>query len=162
MNLLIGCGTMAVCLTIQCLVVSILLHALFVMDTRLAATAAIWRTSSILVVSMLIMMVGNLFQIAVWGGLFVLCGEFADYATAFYHSVVNFTTLGYGDVVMSENRRLLGALEAANGVLMFGLTSGFLFSLIYELSESQWNHLVARKAERSLSQQKSTETPPPG
>jgi hypothetical protein len=37
-----------------------------------------------------------------------------DYATAFYHSAVNFTTLGYGDIVMPPGWRLLSPLEAAN------------------------------------------------
>lgn len=45
-------------------------------------------------------------------------GEFESFATAFDHSVVNFATLGYGDLVVSEERRLLGALESINGVLM--------------------------------------------
>jgi hypothetical protein len=57
--------------------------------------------------------VGNRLQMALWAGLFLVLGEFPTFETAFYHSVVNFTTLGYGDVVMSEEKRLLGALEAA-------------------------------------------------
>ena len=49
---------------------------------------------------MLAMMVANLLQVALWGGLFVLLGEFEDLYAAIYHSAVNFTSLGYGDVVM--------------------------------------------------------------
>ena len=60
-------------------------------------------------------------------------GEFQDFATAFYHSTVNFASLGYGDLVMSEQWRLLGALEAANGVLMFGLTAGTMFSIMQNM-----------------------------
>jgi hypothetical protein len=46
---------------------------------------------------------------------------------------VNFTTLGYGDLVMSGTWRLLGPLEAANGVLMFGLTASGLFAVTHRL-----------------------------
>ena len=67
---------------------------------------------------------------ATWAILFLWLGEFEDFATAFYHSTVNFTSLGYGDIVMSEERRLLGALEAANGVLMFGLSAGAILSVM--------------------------------
>ena len=74
------------------------------------------------------------------------CGEFKDFATAFYHSVVNFTTLGYGDLVMSEKRRILGALEAANGVLMFGLTTSILFVVLNELVSREWDKRL-RKGE---------------
>jgi hypothetical protein len=58
-----------------------------------------------------------------------------DYATAFYHSAVNFTTLGYGDIVMAPVWRLLGPLEAANGVLMFGLSASAMFALTNRLLE---------------------------
>jgi hypothetical protein len=60
-------------------------------------------------------------QIALWAGAFVLSGEFTALEEAFYHSAVNFTTLGYGDIVMSRRWRLLGPLEAINGSLMLGL-----------------------------------------
>jgi hypothetical protein len=161
MNLFIGCGTMAVCLAIQCLVVSILLRVLFRMDARQLIRPDVIRASSLLVVLMLVMLAGNLLQITLWAGLFLICGEFKDYATAFYHSVVNFTTLGYGDVVMTEKRRLLGALEAANGVLMFGLTTGFLFMILIELMNKAWDQRAARSAESDRSQQEPMEVPKP-
>ena len=96
---------------------------------------------------MLIMLAGNLIQITLWAGLFFTFGEFKDFATAFYHSVVNFATLGYGDIVMSEKRRLLGALEAANGVLMFGLTTGFLYTVLSGLLQRYWDEQKGLDAE---------------
>jgi hypothetical protein len=51
---------------------------------------------------MLIVFVGHLLQVGLWALLFVGLGEFESYASAFYHSMVNFTSLGYGDLVMSE------------------------------------------------------------
>jgi hypothetical protein len=76
---------------------------------------------------------GHVLQFATWAFLFLALREFADFQTAFYHSVVNFTSLGYGDIVMSPRWRLLGALEAANGILMFGLTTGGLMALMSRL-----------------------------
>ena len=59
------------------------------------------------------MMFGNLVQIALWAALFMWLGEFTKvYYEAIYHSAVNFTSLGYGDVVMSKNWKLLGPFEA--------------------------------------------------
>lgn len=80
-----------------------------------------------------VLFAGHLLQFGIWAGLFMWLGEFSDFATAFYHSVVNFAALGYGDIVMSEKWRLLGALEAANGVLMFGLTAGALLATMSKL-----------------------------
>ncbi len=78
----------------------------------------------------LVLFLGHVMQFATWAALFFYLGEFTDFATAFYHSTVNFTSLGYGDIVMSERWRLLGGLEAANGVLMFGLSAGALLSMM--------------------------------
>ena len=86
---------------------------------------------------MLLMLIGNLAQVALWAGLFVLLGEFGDFETALYHSAVNYAGLGYGDIVMSEHRRLLGPLEAANGVLMFGVSTALMTAAVFEVIKHQ-------------------------
>ena len=78
---------------------------------------------------------------ALWAVVFVICKEFAGFGTAFYHSAVNFTTLGYGDVVMTPSWRLLGPLEAANGVLMFGVSTAMIFALIQRLARARFTDL---------------------
>jgi hypothetical protein len=146
-NIIMGCVTMAVCLTMQCVIVGILFEITINLERKQMIKTTLFGVSSLLVSIMLIMLAGNLLQITLWAGLFFGCGEFEDFATAFYHSVVNFTTLGYGDFVMSEGRRLLGALEAANGVLMFGLTTGLLFAVLIELMHREWNRRIGQDAE---------------
>jgi len=138
-NLVIGCLTMAVCLAIQCVAVDILFRVLLTMEQKRIVRPTLVGTSALLTAVMLVMLAGTLLQIAAWAGLFVAFGEFEEFATAFYHSVVNFATLGYGDLVMSEERRLLGALEALNGVLMIGLTTGVLFAVLNELLNRAWD-----------------------
>jgi hypothetical protein len=62
---------------------------------------------------------GHLIEIAFWAVLLVLCGEFQEFGTAYYHSAANYTTLGYGDLLLTPSWRLLGPLEAAAAALMF-------------------------------------------
>ena len=50
--------------------------------------------------------------------------------TALYFSTVTYTTLGYGDVVLTPPWRVLASLEAANGILLFGWTTAFLFMVV--------------------------------
>ena len=150
-NLIIGFVTMAVCLSIQCVVVGILFDVLLYLERKSLIKTTLMGLSSLLVAVMLTMLVGNLIQMTLWAGLFYSFGEFKEFGTAFYHSVVNFATLGYGDIVMSEKRRLLGALEAANGVLMFGLTTSFLFVVLNEMVNREWDRRVAGDAEISTS-----------
>ncbi len=74
----------------------------------------------------------------IWGILFLFLGEFSELYEAVYHSAVNFTSLGYGDVVMSARWKLMGPLEAANGVLMFGTTSAALMVVLQQLIKLQF------------------------
>jgi hypothetical protein len=90
--------------------------------------------------ALLLIVSAQLVQIAAWGALFVGCGEFDDFSTAFYHSAVNFTTLGYGDIVMSRAWRLLGPLEAVAGMLMFGVSTAVLFGVITTLIRPREGH----------------------
>lgn len=149
-NLVIGLLTMAICLAIQCTVVAILLDVLIILEKKGFIRLTVLWVSSVLVVVMLIMLAGNLLQMTLWAGLFFACNEFTDFGTAFYHSVVNFATLGYGDIVMSEKRRLLGALEAANGVLMFGLTTGFLYTVLNGCMRRYYDSRSDRDAVKDL------------
>ena len=52
-----------------------------------------------------------------------------DFEQALYFSTTSFTTIGYGDVVLDRKWRLFGAIEGANGLLLFGWSTAFLFSV---------------------------------
>jgi hypothetical protein len=82
--------------------------------------------------------VAHLLEIAVWAVVFLLCGEFPAFGTASYHSAVNYTTLGYGDVIMTPSWRLLGPLEATNGALMFGVSTAIIFAVLLRLVEARF------------------------
>jgi hypothetical protein len=82
-----------------------------------------------------LVLLAHLVTIAIWAILLCFCGEFGDFETAYYHSAVNYSSLGYGDIVMSMRWRLLGPLEAIDGVVMFGLTTAILFALLMRLIE---------------------------
>ena len=68
-----------------------------------------------------------------WTLYFWWHGAVGDLETAFYFSLVSFTTLGFGDVVLDEPFRLASALLAANGLILFGLTMAVLIDLIRSL-----------------------------
>ena len=73
--------------------------------------------------------------------LFVICGEFQQFGIAFYHSAVNYTSLGYGDIIMTPSWRLLGPLEAADGALMFGVSTAMIFAVIVRLIQAHFEDL---------------------
>jgi hypothetical protein len=98
----------------------------------------------ILVLTIVFAFVAHLIEITLWAALFVICGEFKDFAGAYYHSAVNYSTLGYGDVIMSPSWKLLGPLEAANGALMFGVSTAMIFAVIQRLVLARFADLRAQ------------------
>jgi len=86
-----------------------------------------------LIVATLAMLGGTLVQIMLWGLLFLWLGEFEQAYDAIYHSAVNFSSLGYGDIVMTRAHRLLGPLEAVNGVLMLGMSAATLMAILQHM-----------------------------
>mgnify|MGYP003398366394 FL=1 len=86
-----------------------------------------------------LVMLGNLAQIVIWGALFLWLGEFNTLQEAVYHSGVNFATLGYGDIVMSPQWKMLGPLEAVNGALMIGLSGASMLAVLQHHIRKQLN-----------------------
>jgi hypothetical protein len=100
-----------------------------------------WGEFGIVALIILLSLLAHLIEIALWAVDFMICGEFHDFALAYYHSAVNYTTLGYGDLIMSPKWRLLGPLEAANGILMFGVSTAMIFALILRLTQARFVEL---------------------
>jgi hypothetical protein len=84
---------------------------------------------------MVILMLGIVIQIGIWAVLYRALGGFEDLETATYFSGVTFTTLGYGDVLLKGRMRLLTPLEAANGVMMFGVTTAVFIAAVQRAIE---------------------------
>lgn len=135
-GLILGTTVFVLTVVVQVSAVTALIRFLRRQDRLGRIDAKFWFAIWILVGTMLILFLGHMFQAAVWAALFHQLGAFEELETAFYHSVVNFSSLGYGDIVMPEELRLLGALEAAGGVLMFGLSSGVGFAVINSMLQA--------------------------
>jgi len=79
-------------------------------------------------------------EIWLYAAVFRLVGASPDFETALYFSTVTFSSLGYGDVVLLRDWRMFGAIEAANGVILFAWSTAFLLSIMARLRalEHDW------------------------
>ena len=84
----------------------------------------------VMVVSVLWMVLGITISTWGWAMIYIYIGEFQHWEPALYYAIASFTTLGYGDIVLSEQWRILGALSAVNGLIVFGLNTAFLIEQI--------------------------------
>ncbi len=139
--LAIGAGTTFCTIVIHALALITIVH--FVRHERRDGRAGVrfWRDVIIVGVTVLIALAAHLIEIAAWAEVFILCGEFPHLPPAFYHSAVNYTSLGYGDIVMSASWKLLGPLETVDGMLMFGVSTAMLFAVIQRLLQVRFRDL---------------------
>ena len=80
----------------------------------------------------------------IWAIYFLLTGALKDLETSVYFSLVSFTTLGFGDIVLDKGHRLLSGMLAANGLILFGLTTAFLIEFLQRLHQAQADSLMER------------------
>ncbi|MBE9140930.1 two pore domain potassium channel family protein [Nodosilinea sp. LEGE 07088] len=122
--------------TIQALSVSILIGVLsrrLKVKRRIREEETVLGGFIVLSITLFFLLANSLLQVGLWAVVFVLVGQFEHYSDAFYHSAVNFATLGYGDIVMEAPWRMLGALESISGVLMLGLSTATLSTVFGKL-----------------------------
>ena len=103
--------------------------------------SGLWADLGIFVLTISFAFAAHLIEITLWAALFLICGEFKSFALALYHSAGNYTTLGSGDLIMTSSWRLLGPLEAANGALMFGVSTAMIFAVAQRLMRAKFGDL---------------------
>ena len=78
----------------------------------------------------LIMYLVAIIEVLIWGAAYLAFDAIAGLENAIYFSAVTFTTLGYGDVVLEGNQRILSSLEAINGIIMFGWSTAIVIAAV--------------------------------
>ena len=126
-QLLIAWSLMALCVAIHAIGVS---SAVPVLRESIAGPRRFWWGTWLLIRLAGWIVFLHLSQITVWALCFLWTGAMADLQSALYFSAVTYTTTGYGDLVLPEDWRLVGAIEALTGILMTGLSTGFFFAVV--------------------------------
>jgi Ion channel len=100
------------------------------------ATAARWPSSSasrliaVMMSTVAVLMVAHTCEIVIWSAAYAFVDAAPEGTDRMYFAFVNFTTLGYGDVVPVPRWRLLGPMTAMNGVLLFGWSTAVIFEVL--------------------------------
>jgi hypothetical protein len=131
------------------MVLTIIIHALFMVG---GVKLAKWRRSRFGDVGKEMVKAALLSGLTAWmflaivleAGLWALLYLFSplitalpDLETAFYFSMVTYTTLGFGDVVLTGQWRTLASIQAANGVIIFGWTTALIFYFIQQIYKEE-------------------------
>ena len=85
---------------------------------------------AVMIPTVLILMITHTFEVLVWSLAYSIANVASAGVDLVYFAFVNYTTLGYGDVLPAERWRLLGPITAMNGVLLFGWSTAVIFEVL--------------------------------
>lgn len=100
---------------------------------RVAHRRLIIRLTGILLAAVAVIVVALTLQIWIWAGAWMSFGVFDDWNTATYFSLVTYTSLGYGDIVLEPGTRVFGVFAAVTGLLGFGISTAYLMAVLSRL-----------------------------
>jgi len=92
-----------------------------------------FRTTLLLSYFVLWLFLATVLEVWAWAVLYLLIGALGSVEEAAYFSTATFTTLGYGDLTLDEQWRLLSSFEGANGLLMFGWSTALIFAAVQKV-----------------------------
>ncbi len=121
------------CLVVQSVMVALCLFCFVRLISRKEAPGQAVLNFVVLALVMLLLLIGHLVQITLWGTALVWLGAFNDFGTALYFSGASFTSIGYGDVVLEPQWDLLGPLEGITGLLMVGVSTAVMATAIMNM-----------------------------
>lgn len=87
----------------------------------------------VLGVTTLLAILLHVLEAAIWSIVYWILGALPSGTTAFLYSLGAMTTYGHEPVYLADHWRLMGAFEAVNGMILFGLTTAFLYSMVREV-----------------------------
>jgi hypothetical protein len=131
-ELAVGLGMFLLTMCVQAVLIILVIVLATSKHPRSLTRPSHWANFLLIQVVSLLLVLVQLVNIGLWALLFRLCGEFGDYEKAYYHSAVNYSSLGYGEM-LSPRWRLLGPLEAVNGIVMFGIATALIFAVLMRL-----------------------------
>jgi hypothetical protein len=84
-------------------------------------------------------------ECAIWATTYLLLGASADIKSAMLYSLNAMTSYGHANLYLESRWQMMGALEALNGWILFGLTTAFLFTVI----QNAWPHIKTERPPNS-------------
>ena len=133
---LLGAGLVAITIVIQAAVTTAWLRFVGRRQILRLCNDSRWISMRVLSSTGVVLLAMHIFQILVWATTYrwlVPDDELQTFEKAMYFSFVTFTTLGYGDITLSETFRMLSGIQAMNGILLVGWSTAVLFAIVQRI-----------------------------
>ena len=100
--------------------------------------ASVWL-ASVMVATVGVLLMAHVAEVIVWSVTYLILDVAPSEADVLYFAFVNYTTLGYGDIVPVERWRLIGPITAMNGILLFGWSTAVIFEVLDVATQARRN-----------------------
>ncbi|CAN5712337.1 potassium channel family protein [soil metagenome] len=129
LHFLVGAAACICNIAIHALTMTIVVRVAQRVSARTAPQPALFLIAT-MTATVSVLMVAHLLEVVVWAQTYAIVGAAPAGADVLYFAFVNYTTLGYGDVIPVKQWRLLGPTTAMCGVLMFGWSTAVIFEVL--------------------------------
>ena len=109
------------------------IHFAVRLHTRSPMMPGAWKITWLTAMFVMTMFLAAMLEALIWAWTYIAVGAFDGLESAFYFSLVAFSTLGFGDIVLDPSWRVLSAVEATNGIILFGWTTALIFWFLQRL-----------------------------
>ncbi len=128
LQLLVGAAASACNVIIHALVMASIIKIIRTQAAR-ARFGSLFLVST-MIASVSVLMTAHILEVAVWATVYWLVEAIPAGSNFLYFAFVNYTTLGYGDIIPVERWRLLGPFTAMNGILLSGWSTAVIFEVL--------------------------------
>ncbi len=125
-----GSTFLGLCFLIEILLLTWCTVVIMKMETNLEKRGVFMGTAMPIAVALGFIVAIHTIQVWIWAIVWVLLDVLPDWNTAIYFSLVTFTTLGYGDIVLGEALRIFGSFASVAGLLAFGLSTAYMVAMM--------------------------------
>lgn len=132
-QLLVGGAVSACNIFVHAIAMSVVIGSAKAASARYTASPQL-RLAGIMIATVLMLMITHTAEISIWAIAYRFV-EAAPGTNLMYFAFVNYTTLGYGDVVPKPAWQLLGPMAAMNGILLFGWSTAVIFDVLRRAME---------------------------
>lgn len=142
-NILIGLFMVGITVAIHAFGTIYLIRVLHHRFSKLEVKKHNTRVVSLLIYTSIFITFLNTCEAIIWALLYYFLPEILEINTleeAIYFSLVTFTTLGFGDVTIGPNYRILTGIEAMNGILLIGWSTALMFATVQSIWKRNWKN----------------------
>ena len=135
-QVMVGCVLVSCTIVVEAVFIGLAILGLNRTGAWLVTGHRVMKLVMTLIITTLWLLAALGVAIWIWAAAFMVLGLFESLEAALYFSSVAFTTLGFGDITLGPEWRLLSGVMAANGLVVFSLTTAFLIELMRRLSKA--------------------------